>query len=688
MIQPTKPNRDGGTRGLAQAAIGLFFAIAVVSAATIFCLAWRSRPAQITAVAVDQVRESEPAAGHAVKTRGVVPPIPIPEIERRILAALEKPFPATERGAEKPTFRDAVARMAKLLPVPVDFDTKHLEDASIDLAIEVELPQGNRTIGSVLEAVLSSAPQPLVWTAHNEALTITTAEQADQMRDTRVYDVTDLADGVVTPEGVKWSDAAPLVDIVRKLDPDLGEESLLDAVNVDERALIVASLSRKAHQDLAAVLTKIRSAVASGSPLPSVAGPRRVVQKPRGKILSLPIKATKAELAALEQLSKGAPAGLVPAVVTSSNAFAFDLYRQLTKQTDASLVVSPFGLYSTLAMLKEGASGETERQMAHVLHATARTDAMRSSLRILSTRLSAIHLIPGYELVLRNQAWCEESLPTPQSFQDRLRDDYRAETVDVPFSKRPAEAAQAINAWFTAATNRRLNEIITPDQIVGDKVDFAVTSAVLFSGRWEDVFDTKETAKAPFHSGGKTFDVAMMRRQRESGKYAEIDGVQVLKRPYRSGLLSALFLLPRASRGSLENLEASLSAETLDRYRSKLAMSLVNVEIPRFEFGSDFRFEPALKALEMPRAFTPTADFAKLGRPEWRLTFLRQKAMIKLNEEGTQAAAATIGMGGLGGPHNEPYLFRADRPFLLVIQDEATGLVLFVARITEPERAT
>jgi serpin B len=112
----------------------------------------------------------------------------------------------------------------------------------------------------------------------------------------------------------------------------------------------------------------------------------------------------------------------------------------------------------------------------------------------------------------------------------------------------------------------------------------------------------------------------------------------------------------------------------------------VNVEIPRFEIGSDFRLEPTLKALGMARAFTPTADFAKLGRPEWQLSFVRQKALVKLNEEGTQAAAATAGMGFLGGPHNEPYLFRADRPFLLVIQEESTGLVLFVARVTEPER--
>ena len=687
MIEPTPANRDARTRRFAEAAIGCFLAFAAISAATVFGLAWRNRPAELPAPAVDLNHETTPAAGRAVNTRPVAPSIPLPETERRVLAALEKPFPATKRGTEKPTFRDAVAQIAKLLPVPVDFDTKSLEDASIDLAIEVELPEGNRTVGSLLDALLASTPQSLVWVVHNEALMITTFEKADTMRDTRVYDVTDLADRVVTPDGVKWSDAAPLAAVVRKSIPAYEDTSLFDATNVDDRALIVANLSRQSHQELAAALSSIRRTIENGGPVPSFAGPRRVEQIPRGKAPSPPIKATKNELASLESLSKAPPAGLAPAVVSSANAFACDLYRQLRKQTGASLVVSPFSLYSVLAMLKEGASGRTEGQMANVLHATSPTNEQRDSMRILADRLNAIHLIPGYELALRNQVWCEESLPIPESITERLQDDHHAETNAVPFFKRPADAATSINSWFTTATNGRLKEIITADQITHDKIDFAVTSAVLFSGRWENVFDKKQTIKAAFHVNGKTFDVSMMRRMPETGEYAEIDGVQVLKRPYRSGLLSTLFLLPQASPGGLENLEASLSAEKLALCRAKLATSFVNVEIPRFEIGSDLRFEPALQALGMARAFTPTADFKKLGRPEWRLTFLRQKALVKLNEEGTQAAAATIGGGMFGGPRNEPYMFRANRPFLLVIQDESTGLVLFVARVTEPERA-
>jgi serpin B len=688
MIEPTVTDPNGGPRRVAESVIGAFFAIVVVCAAIIFGLAWRNRPVEQSAAIAHPIRETDPPTVQAAKARAVVPPIPIPEIERRILIALEKPFSPPKRGEEKMTFRDAVARIAKQLPVPVDFDSKGLEDASIDLATEVELPQGNRTVGSVLEVLFSTLPQPVVWVVTNEALMITTLERADLIRDTRAYDVTDLADRVVTADGVKWSDAGPLAELLRKSIPLDEDTSLFDAMNVDDRALIVANLNRRSHQILAAALTSIRRTIENGIPLPSVAGPRRVEQKPRGNVSSPPIKATKSELASLAYLSKAPPAGLAPAVVSSANAFACDLYRQLRKQTDASLVVSPFGLYSALAMLKEGASGKTERQMDHVLHATSPTNELRHSMRILSDRLNAIHLVPGYELTLRNHAWCEQSLPAPESIRELLQDDYHAETIAVPFFKRPSEATASINAWFTAATNGRLKEIITADQIARDKIDFAVTSAVLFSGRWEDVFDTKQTIKAAFHVSGKTFDVSMMRHKNETGSYAEIDGLQVLKRPYRSGLLSALFLLPQASPGGLENLEATLSAEKLALCRAKLATSIVNVEIPRFEIGSDFRFESALQALGMARAFTPTADFKKLGRPEWKLTFVRQKALVKLNEEGTQAAAATLGGGFMGGPRNEPYLFRANRPFLLVIQDESTGLVLFVARVTEPERAT
>src|ERR1700722_17527984 len=116
MIEPTDTDSNGGTRRVAETVIGSFFAIVAVGAALIFGLAWRNRPVELSTSILHPIRETDPPAGQAVKPREDVPPIPIPEIERRILAALEKPFPATERGTAKLTFREAVARMAKLLP--------------------------------------------------------------------------------------------------------------------------------------------------------------------------------------------------------------------------------------------------------------------------------------------------------------------------------------------------------------------------------------------------------------------------------------------------------------------------------------------------------------------------------------------------------------------------------------------
>jgi hypothetical protein len=315
MTESTKDNRNGGSRRLALAAIAIFFAIAAATAANILRpeWLWRNRSTKSSTTTMAPVRGPESSARPVGKTPQVAPLIPMPELERRIVAGLEQSFPAGERGAEKMTLRDAVARIAKQIPVPVDFDSKVLDDASVDLSIQVELPRGNRSVGSVLDAVLYASSQPLTWIVRDEALTITTDETANMTRDTRVYDLTDLADRVVTRDGVKWLDVGPLTGVLRRSFPDLAEGYFLFAtMNVADRALLVANLSRKEHQDVAAALTGIRRVLENGDPVRSDAGPRRVSEKPGTKVPSAPLKASKGELAALEHLSKNAPTGVAP----------------------------------------------------------------------------------------------------------------------------------------------------------------------------------------------------------------------------------------------------------------------------------------------------------------------------------------------------------------------------------------
>jgi serpin B len=610
-------------------------------------------------------------------------PTPIPETERRIVEALAKPFPAASRPPGKVTFQEGIARVAKLLPVPVDLDSRALDDANFNREVEIEFPAGARRVGEVLDFLLSSAAAyNLDWAVVDGSITITTVDKAFELTDMRAYDVTDLVEPVVAQDGTESWDSKQLIEAIQISFPSLadGGDDHLSALNVNGRTILVARVRREAHQDLVRALTKIREMAYSQST--SSQRRRRIVQtaKPGAR---RPRVASESNVAALQSLMSPVSDPTVKAADASCNAFAFDRYRQLRAAESGNCAVCPFGLYVALALLKEGASGEIERQITAVLHAKPSVDDLRELVRGLSNRLEAINLVPDYELSIQNGVWYDDRNPIPQAFGAVLRDRFHAETSSVPFLTNPGSAEAQINGWVKGATDGRIDSIITAAEITAGKIDFAITNAVLFRGLWAKPFDRKRTVMAPFHAGGRTFDVAMMRRDEKEFPLGELDGVQMLEQPYRSGLISALILLPPDSPGALERLEASLSVEKLKQFGQALRDSLVKVELPRFEIDSDFRLEEPLKAMGMPRAFVPTGDFSNLGRSNWRLAFVRQKALLKVNEEGTEASAAA-GMQGMGGA--EEHLFRADRPFLFLIQEKSTGLVLFVARVTNPSR--
>ncbi|HEV3298042.1 MAG TPA: serpin family protein [Planctomycetaceae bacterium] len=658
--------------------VGGFFA-AIGASVCILAGAWLTAslrsPAKRIATAGD-------ASIPATLSRPEPIPTPIPDTERRINEVLAKPFSAASRP-EKMTFREAIDRIGKLLPVPVDLDSKALADANIDTSVEVEFPTGQRTVGEVLDYLLSSLAASLDWTVLHGSLTITTVDMGFERTDMRVYDVTDLVEPAVTPNGVETWDTEQLMEAIRMSSPLLANgEDNLSPLSANGRTLLVARVHRRAHQDLASALAKMRALAFAGPQSISPRPRRRVVQSAKPKA-SPPRIASEADVAALQSLMMPATDSAVLAADASCNAFAFEFYRRL-HTAPGNRAVCPYGIYVALALLKEGAAGEVEQQIAHVLHATRSPDETRALLTGLSNRLEAINLVPEYELSIQSRVWYDHGVPVPPELAAALRDHYHVEMDGVPFLTQPSDAEASINNWVKNATGGRIGTIITVPEIVSSGIDFAVTNAVLFRGLWAKPFDRKKSVQAPFHAGGKAFDVVMMRGEKEEAPLGESAGSQILERPYRGGLLSALILLPPDAPGALERLEASLSVEKLKEWRSALRSCQVKVELPRFEIESDFHLEEPLKTLGMPRAFVPTADFSKLGRSEWRLTYLRQKALLKVNEEGTEATAASMMAGGFGAP--KEHLFRADRPFLFLIQEKSTGLILFVARVTDPNR--
>jgi serpin B len=217
-----------------------------------------------------------------------------------------------------------------------------------------------------------------------------------------------------------------------------------------------------------------------------------------------------------------------------------------------------------------------------------------------------------------------------------------------------------------------------------------LVNAIYFKGNWIRQFETRLTKKEPFHlSSGNTVTVPLM-RQTDEFDYAESPDLQVLELPYAGGDLSMVVLLPRTVDG-LGNLEAELTTQNLKAWTGNLRHKKVIVFLPKFRVTSGFSLAETLAGLGMPDAFDgDLADFSGMdGRRDLFISAVAHKAFIEVNEEGTEAAAATavmVGLTGLPQTNAPPPVFRADHPFLFFIRDNSNGSILFLGRVTDPTK--
>jgi serpin B len=232
-------------------------------------------------------------------------------------------------------------------------------------------------------------------------------------------------------------------------------------------------------------------------------------------------------------------------------------------------------------------------------------------------------------------------------------------------------------------TNDKIQNLIPPG-LLSKLTRLVLTNAIYFKGRWEKEFDEERTADAPFWLAPQETVAVPMMRQEERFPYAESDGLQVLSLPYAGGELAMTILLP-ARRDGLAELEKRLSAESLARWHGRLSSRKVRVEIPRFEMTTRFRLGQALKELGMERAFGAGADFGGITPDSgFQLSEVVHKAFVEVNEEGTEAAAATAVVGITAAMPGRTPLFRADHPFLFLIRHRPSGTVLFMGRVANP----
>jgi serpin B len=374
-----------------------------------------------------------------------------------------------------------------------------------------------------------------------------------------------------------------------------------------------------------------------------------------------------------------------------NQAFAFDLYRALSKQ-EGNLFFSPYSISLALGMAYAGARGGTEEEMAGALHFTLPQDRLHPAFSGLDLQLASRGEGAegkdegGFRLNIVNAIWGQKDYDFLAEFLDVLAVNYGAGLRLLDFRTAAEAARVTINEWVAEQTEDRIQDLIPPGAI-NAMTRLVLTNAIYFNAAWQEPFSEPATRDEPFYLlDGNSVSVPMMLQTEEFG-YAAGDGYQAVELHYDGRELSMVILLP--NEGGFETFERSLTAEVVNHSVKNLSRRKLVLAMPKFEFDSGFSLSQALMTLGMPSAFSATADFSGMtGDRDLFISDVIHKAFVSVDEEGTEAAAATaVVMAELAAPpeKEEPLAVTIDRPFMFLIRDIRTGSVLFVGRVLNPE---
>jgi len=377
----------------------------------------------------------------------------------------------------------------------------------------------------------------------------------------------------------------------------------------------------------------------------------------------------------------------IESLAGGNTAFALDLYARL-KTVDGNLFLSPYSISTCLAMTFAGARGDTAAQMAQTLHFGTNQNQLAASFNELQEQLNQEQEKNGMELDFANGIWAQKDHVFLAAFLDVARQSYGANLRQIDFRTRSETARTEINDWVGHETKGKITDLIQPG-VVNPATQLVLVNAIYFKGQWAREFDKQNTANAPFSvTSTQKLPVPLMNLTADF-KYAEVGGLQLLELPYAGDGFAMVVLLPRDVDG-LKNLENLLNKQTLDHWLTQARELNVAVLLPKFKLAAQFSLAKPLGEMGMTDAFSPGADFSGMdGERDLFISAVVHKAFVDVNEEGTEAAAATgvvMRMNAVRMPRPTP-IFRADHPFIFLIRDLHSGSILFLGRVVDPTRA-
>lgn len=366
-------------------------------------------------------------------------------------------------------------------------------------------------------------------------------------------------------------------------------------------------------------------------------------------------------------------------LVEANNRFAIDLYTRLRDQP-GNLFLSPYSMSTAFGMAYAGAAGSTQAEMAKVFRFELPSGRLHATFGELRRSLDRGTRSGAYELRTANRAWGQKGLPFIPGFLEVTREQYGAQMQEADFIHESEPARLEVNGWVAGQTNDRIRDLF-PGGSINAYTRLVLANAIYFKGLWNRPFDPKNTVDAPFHFDPVEAAMVPTMVQEDAFRTAVTDEVQVLELFYRGQDLSMVVVLPRQMDG-LARVEEGLTWEKLSAWLAPLAERTLEVHLPSFKFGSKFELPLVLSGMGMPTAFTEAADFSGIdGRNDLHIAAAFHQSFVEVNEEGTEAAAAT---GISVGATSVRPSFYANHPFLFLIRDHVTGSVLFLGRVIDP----
>ncbi len=375
-------------------------------------------------------------------------------------------------------------------------------------------------------------------------------------------------------------------------------------------------------------------------------------------------------------------------LVDGNNTFAFDLYRQVRKNSD-NLFFSPYSISIALAMTYAGARDETAHEMARAMQFYLPSDSLNTAFNYVDQKLASRGQGAqgkdgqGFRLNVVNAIWGQRGYSFLPSYLDTLALNYGAGLRILDFQGAPEASRSTINDWVTQQTEGRINDLI-PEGAIDSLTRLVLTNAVYFNAAWQSQFQKGATAPGIFHPIDADAVTVPMMHQTTSFGYGEGPDFQVVELPYDGNELSMVILVP--ADGKFAEFEDSIDSEFVRSAIGGIHRTEVALTMPKFQVEASFSLNDALSAMGMEMAFEPqSANFSGIdGSQDLYISDVVHQAFVDVDEAGTEAAAATAVIVGTTSIPAQPVAVTLDRPFVFLVRDIETGTILFLGRVMNP----